>query len=188
MIAVMISIHPKWVDKIVSGEKTIEVRKSRPKIEPPFKCYIYHTSGGYEWRDAWCTVVCPPSGKIYDGSQKVIGEFICDRIEEYSYREFGYEISEESFKLTLLTAEAFVKYGNQRTLYGWHISNLKIYDKPKPLSCFQTPKAKCEHISIYGLCLADSQNPPCEEIICNAHRLIRPPQSWQYIEVPDNER
>lgn len=39
MIAVLISIRPKWCEKIISGEKTIEVRKTRPKMDTPFKCY-----------------------------------------------------------------------------------------------------------------------------------------------------
>ena len=43
--AVMISIRPKWCEKIVIGEKTIEVRKTRPKLETPFECYIYRTKG-----------------------------------------------------------------------------------------------------------------------------------------------
>lgn len=44
--AVLVSIRPKWCEKIVNGEKTIEVRKTRPKLETPFKCYIYETGGG----------------------------------------------------------------------------------------------------------------------------------------------
>ncbi len=43
MKAVLISIRPKWCEKIISGEKTIEVRKTRPKMDTPFKCYIYCT-------------------------------------------------------------------------------------------------------------------------------------------------
>lgn len=43
MIAVLISIRPKWCEKIISGEKTIEVRKTRPKMDTPFKCYMYCT-------------------------------------------------------------------------------------------------------------------------------------------------
>ena len=35
--AVLISIRPKWVEKIASGEKTIEVRKTRPTLATPFK-------------------------------------------------------------------------------------------------------------------------------------------------------
>lgn len=42
--SVLISIRPKWCELIASGEKTIEVRKTRPKLETPFKCYIYCTA------------------------------------------------------------------------------------------------------------------------------------------------
>lgn len=45
MKSIMISIQPKWCAKIESGAKTIEIRKTRPKIETPFKCYIYCTKG-----------------------------------------------------------------------------------------------------------------------------------------------
>lgn len=41
--AVLISIRPEWCEKIVNGRKTIEVRKTRPKMDTPFKCYIYCT-------------------------------------------------------------------------------------------------------------------------------------------------
>ena len=57
MIAVLISIRPKWCEKIINGQKTIEVRKARPKMDTPFKCYIYECGNG-----------------------KVIGEFLCDEI------------------------------------------------------------------------------------------------------------
>lgn len=41
--AVLISIRPEWCDLIVRGKKTIEVRKTRPKLETPFTAYIYCT-------------------------------------------------------------------------------------------------------------------------------------------------
>lgn len=41
--AVLISIQPKWCAMITQGKKILEVRKNRPKIETPFKCYIYCT-------------------------------------------------------------------------------------------------------------------------------------------------
>lgn len=44
--AIMLSIRQKWCGKIASGEKTIEVRKTRPKLDTPFKCYIYCTQSG----------------------------------------------------------------------------------------------------------------------------------------------
>lgn len=48
--SVLISIRPKWCEKITSGEKTIEVRKTRPKLDTPFRCYIYCTveMAGYD--------------------------------------------------------------------------------------------------------------------------------------------
>ena len=66
--AALISIKPKWCEKIINGDKTIEVRKTRPKLDTPFKCYIYCTQGGVAL-GAW--------GK----HGKVIGEFTCDRID-----------------------------------------------------------------------------------------------------------
>lgn len=44
----MLSIKPKWCELIASGRKTIEVRKSKPKLEASFKCYIYHTEGAQD--------------------------------------------------------------------------------------------------------------------------------------------
>ena len=59
MKAVLISIRPEWCKKIINGQKTIEVRKTRPKMDTPFKCYIYRSVQG-----------------------GVIGEFVCDDIFE----------------------------------------------------------------------------------------------------------
>lgn len=94
MKSVLISIQPKWCELIASGKKTIEVRKSAPKIETPFKCYIYCTEsdvhscfmvGGGEAKLIHCcnykTAICV-GGEV--GNGKVIGEFVCDRVDEYS--------------------------------------------------------------------------------------------------------
>lgn len=86
---VMLSIRPKWCEKIISGEKTVEVRKTRPKLETPFKCYIYCTSGRPD-----LNIPISPERLMQDyldtgsmkslncplGNGKVIGEFVCDRI------------------------------------------------------------------------------------------------------------
>ena len=79
MKAVLISIQPKWCELIASGEKTIEVRKTRPKIETPFKCYIYETN----WKDNtyWKN---KHKGKL----GKVIGEFVCNEITEFGNNFF----------------------------------------------------------------------------------------------------
>ena len=39
--AVLISIKPEWCSLIATGNKTVEIRKSIPKLDTPFKCYIY---------------------------------------------------------------------------------------------------------------------------------------------------
>ena len=41
MKSILISIKPKWVEKIIRGEKTIEVRKSAPKEVPFSDLKIY---------------------------------------------------------------------------------------------------------------------------------------------------
>lgn len=75
--AVMLSIRPKWCEKIANGEKTIEVRKTRPKMNAPFKCYIYCTLPKYPHEDFIATDY--PRPQFYGGG-KVIGEFTCDQI------------------------------------------------------------------------------------------------------------
>ena len=47
MKAILLSIKPQYCELIVSIQKKIEVRKSEPKIKPPFKCYIYQTN--HKW-------------------------------------------------------------------------------------------------------------------------------------------
>lgn len=93
--AVMLSIRPKWCQKIASGEKTIEVRKTKPKLETPFKCYIYCTLPKYPHEDFITTDY--PMPQFYGGG-KVIGEFTCDRIDRLApaNEPYGiYDIDEE---------------------------------------------------------------------------------------------
>ena len=45
MKAIMISIKPEYVAKILNGEKTLEIRKTMPKCELPIEVYIYCTKG-----------------------------------------------------------------------------------------------------------------------------------------------
>ena len=124
--AVMLSVRPKWCEKIARGEKTIEVRKTRPKLETPFKCYIYCTQGNdaRRLRGSW---------------GKVIGEFTCDRIFPINVFDNG-SIQNwlfEHMKRSCLTYEGLADYiGNGKTGYGWHISDLRIYDAPRELSGF----------------------------------------------------
>lgn len=167
MKAVLISIQPKWVEKIVNGQKTIEVRKTAPKCDAPFKGYIYCTkstrahmfhlyiNGGIgrqkfgitgHWRSGKKVVEVNPHLPAYRYNSylaegKVIGEFVCDKVDKI-----------------------------------WHISDLKIYDKPKELIEFRVPcPTSCENC----------KNPLYYECWCEEKGIkvvTRAPQSWQYVE------
>lgn len=151
--AVLISIRPEWCELIVNGKKTVEVRKTRPKLERPFKAYIYCTVGGIKRMPKDYLTECFEHGKV-------IGEFACDRIFDISVTEEGYNFDVQ--KMTGLKYEEMESYLNRKTGYGWHISDLVIYDKPKELSDFtglRDTKFGLEPVS-----------------------LVRPPHSWCYVE------
>lgn len=170
MKAVMISIKPKWTEKIAKGEKTIEVRKTAPK-EVPFKAYIYCTKEKKQDDIIWAGIF----GDRGKWNGRVIGEFICNNASELDYVYYwnnGYEFE------TCLTYRQVADYGKGKTLYGWHISDLKIYDKPKELSEFYTKK-KCNSCNKSGYestaCMYDED---CKVPVS----ITRPPQSWMYVE------
>ena len=159
MIAVLISIRPKWCEKIISGEKTIEVRKTRPKLIPQFKCYIYCTLPKYPHEDFIATDY--PRPQFYGGG-KVIGEFTCNRgTNLFSNSRFW--LDEDDVLHTCLSAAEMRKYANgARGLYGWHISDLRVYDHPRDL---------WEFIGLRQTRFGWEPVP-----------ITRPPQSWRYVE------
>lgn len=168
MRAVLISIRPKWCEKIARGEKTVEVRKTCPKLETPFKCYVYRTKG---------TVPHIINGKWVqmEVGGTVIAEFTCDRVEtiKAATEPYGiYDVDDDFVAQTRLVDGALWDYGKGATLYGWHISKLEIYDTPKPLSEFSRP---------YEICIGKT----CDEYGCayceNGGHIKRPPQSWCYV-------
>lgn len=179
---VLISIKPKWSDKIASGEKTIEVRKTRPKIETPFKCYIYCTKPSYPHEDFIFTDGGEGEIKGFYGGGKVIGEFVCDAIFPMSFYASDVSFFDTEPPLyvpgTCLTDKEIAEYfGNGKTGYAWHISDLKIYDEPKRLSDFKPWNRKLEEAPCSHIPLA---YPKCED--CHECRVERPPQSWQFVE------
>lgn len=149
MELVLLSIRPKWVEKIVSGEKTVEVRKTRPKLKTPFKCYIYCTQsrkyiGGKAVKNIW---INRGTKSRFIGNGKIIGEFICNNIYTVENRgscfAIGNEIAitNEVAKASCIFFDDMKQYaGNRNVLYAWHISNLKIYDETKELSDFGLKK------------------------------------------------
>ena len=155
MKSVLISIKPKYCELIAAGKKTIEVRKTRPKIETPFKCYIYMTKSNLVG-----------DRKAYKDrlAGKVIGEFVCDEIYQYTTCDAkdGVDISDgEMTRMSCLTKDEITNYElspGYFGVFGWHISKLKIYAEPKRLREFWHCGVKL------------------------GARVSRPPQSWFYVE------
>ena len=183
--AVLISIRPEWCERIINGQKTIEVRKTRPKLETTFKCYIYCTKNAKMqfWTGPRYSYVDDHSHNAFDrcGNGKVIGEFLCDQIIED--RTYGH--NEEFYRAACVSAYDAAAYAMQSPMYGWHISDLKIYDQPKELNEFWfPPELYCEKERC-GRCPYDQVADVNGEYSfdCEWKRpLTRPPQSWRYVE------
>lgn len=215
MRAVLLSVKPKWCELIASGRKTLEIRKTKPKIETPFKVYIYCAADV----DKWLLIRSEYTGNIYTSlrkyriayesigaktlNRKVIGEFVCDKIDNHSLSEL---IVKEDRELVLLnsylTRDEVLDYlGYERgtsiydcknfDFYGWHISNLKIYDEPKKLSEFMKPcidkYGYCQGCK-YGFCkypewveTHEDLEGCCFETEC-LNTVKKAPQSWCYVE------
>lgn len=192
--SILQSIKPQYCELIASGKKTMEVRKTRPKLDVPFKVYIYCTKGKlallrddkdaeeqYKY-DYWDFAKFHQSNGMEVLGGKVIGEYVCDRIEPFSPSRSPYETDSTVTKASCLSIVELIKYSNMdKPLYAWHISDLKIYDKPKELSEFHKPCIN-PGMRICELCeFADFENtnvlfPRCINV------LTHPPQSWCYVE------
>lgn len=213
MTSVLISINPTWCELIASRQKTLEIRKTRPKIKTPFKVYIYQT-------------VNDTYRGIANGQGKVIGEFVCNNIDKYTaefvnvgycYEDIRicvqdteddedteiiltsntYDETDDCFlcKQSCLSFNEIKKYvSNGKTgffdFYGWHIADLKIYDTPKELCDFYTvcPEWKKEKVTVKcQKCqyhFLDFFNCVDGCMVEGERPLAHAPQSWCYV----NER
>ena len=186
--AVMLSIRPKWCEKIISGEKTIEVRKTKPKLDTPFRGYIYCTLQGcneFFRVDLGRDVAKWNRGKWADRKGNVIGEFTCDRIYKIDKDSTGFlfkagglsvykQAAEEKCDLRVaMTDDELHGYLGHCQGYGWHISDLRIYDAPRKLSEFERPY-KCNECDAKWATECNA----CHE----EGKIKRPPQSWCYVQ------
>lgn len=189
--AVLLSIRPVWCSKIVLKEKTVEIRKNRPKLKPPFKCYIYCTKAQKKLITIFRDGDVFGDGEVYRGKpqfvtwdggnipieirqkeQTVIAEFICDKIRPIIGKTWIVkEDIERATSGSCLSLKQIIEYAGwshcssfteRKELYAWHISDLKIYDQPRELRAFT------------GLQSTRFGMRPVE--------TTRPPQSWRYVE------
>ena len=198
--AILISIRPDWCKKILSREKTVEVRKTRPKLETSFKVYIYCTKTD----EGWLRTVPVQGWQRLDGF--VIGEFTCNKIDtiqrmgidnnfDYCYlslNEFGNDdiaIEIRDIKKSRISKSELNSYAKSAPeLFAWHISDMKVYDAPRSLDEFSrfgflgiNETGVCGNYSCENYEPPDScMMPPTCKI--NGCFVCRAPQSWCYVE------
>lgn len=187
--AVMISIRPEWCQKISLGQKTIEIRKSKPRLKPPFKCYIYCTSnrnGALDLLETHGT-----GGKIREANQKVIGEFVCREIINIEVTDDGIICNYICSHIndSCVPYDDIVNYiGNGMTGYGWRISDLVIYDQPKaldefvPVCKYRNDDGTCQYKKVSCDCAGfDYNHDGSLNLVECLNFMKRPPQSWCYV-------
>lgn len=112
MLAILASVKPKWWEKILAGEKGLEIRKTAP-----------HEAEGRE-------ITWPLPVLVYvSGTGAVQGSFTMPgwvKTNYYPYLE----------KRACLPLQALEEYGAGKCLYGWIVENPKKYDTPSPLAEF----------------------------------------------------
>ena len=172
--AVLISIQPKWVRLIVSGEKTVEIRKTCPKLETPFKCYIYETKG-HTWQNK-------NEPKMQEGNGRVLGEFVCDICTEFTQDYYELSLVSDGSCVPMDELKAYLGAANKNG-YVWHISNLKMYDKPKQIQDFyRIGVESCRKCDICWYHDYPIDEEPCVSCHLDRDYLWRAPQSWCYVE------
>ena len=178
--AVLLSIRPEWCDLILRGKKTMEVRKNYPKHlyekGKPFKVYIYCTKAPQQlitiFKDGEETM----DGEIHHGkpvfvkfdkllpdsvrgkTQMVVGEFVCDKIYEVAPLNHTPDDFEQQ---ACMDRDQIWEYLHGQG-WAWHISELKIYDQPRPLETYT-------RLLQTGCCFEPL-------------KVKRAPQSWCYVQ------
>lgn len=180
MKAIMKSVTPQICGKVASGDCTMLVSKTAPKCGAPFKGYIYCCKAKSQWRYSDYEGAYENSeGEIVYAQRHVVGEFICDKIIEWQYdkgHQYYVEYPDDCTsyfpylkchsEATGLKCSEIEELGKGKPLYGWHISDLKIYDTPKTLVEFY----KCGAESFEKLFDVDGLCPYCSETDYGEHK------------------
>lgn len=207
MKEVLISIRPEWCERIANGEKTVEVRKTKPKLNTPFKCYIYCTKSKLFTKSHYNGKIYVATSKKYQNSLehngnitlsgKVIGEFVCNEITRivpcgYDNRSIELNIVDDNLKCKKLdkgflsrcqlSYSDIEKYANGGEVYGWHISDLVLYYEPKDIGEFYKSGMLSYDDWLYGIYNGNGGDRSSYESYKNAFKLSKAPQSWCYVE------
>ena len=174
--SILLSIRPEWVEKILNGEKTIEVRKRFPKDYIGW-VYIYCTKDrkAYLSQDTethYSIFKLKDIEKCYKDKYcgfngKVVARFWCHKVEEITTKKWSPSKEQDLLKASCLTENQLFDYCNLESgkpFYVIHISKLEIFDEQKELSEFKFWKDKSEYGCWYE------------------NKLTKAPQNYCYIE------
>ena len=197
--SILLSIKPKWVAKILNGEKTIEIRKTMPKCDLPITVYIYCTKDKgklvFDWETEQYQTFYENECNCEDNlNGKVVAKFTLRKVEHYRcmvyiapklvkvilktthlYSEQEKELLSSILENSCLSEKELAKYLEKETtafsgFYTYHIEDLVIFDKPKELWEFK--RASCKG------CFAENTN-YCDEKYC---RITKAPQNFVFVE------
>ena len=171
----MLSVSPRWCVLIASGRKSVEIRKRKPSIDTPFKCYIYCTQAK---RDS---EVLTPCNNIKDvRNEKVIGEFVCDWVRYFGFTPYNhgeYAGIDNIHDVSCVNSLEMYDYIGDGYGYGWHITDVVIYDQPKEIGEFKKWNRTEDEIAC---AFVKQLYEPCEK--CTECNLRKPPQSYCFVE------
>ena len=119
MKTILMSIKPKWVAKILNGEKTIEIRKKFPK---DYVGWVYIYCCKQRKNEIGCHINYEKVGG------KVVARFWCDRVDEF------YDFDDDLCEQACLDRGEMLGYLGDKKGYAIHITKLEIFDKPKEIS------------------------------------------------------
>lgn len=190
MKAILMSIRPEWCEKIFNGEKTIEVRKTAPTtiirlFEPPFTVYVYQT------KHKGKSIVSEVLNSVYGGG-KVIGSFVCYKIEKIDFRAQCASTLSERWTFNRIAKQACLlpsemgRYLSGDNGYGWHVAKPKLFDKPKDITEFAIFGKCADECCEYDFCARGIAEDRVTYTCFKRTFLTRPPQSWCYVEVEND--
>ena len=171
--AILMSIKPKWVEKILNGEKTIEIRKRFPKDYVGW-VYIYCTKDKTTTINLETLLFGNPKNAIRNG--KVVARFWCDKVEEIN--KVPLVVIGNYLKNACLSVEELQDYSRnyKYKTYAIHITKLEIFDKPKEIS-------ELHKIGYNDYCDMFNESPHILVPHFEDYKIIKAPQSWCYVEV-----
>ena len=173
MKSVIASLKPYFYYLVGEGIKKIEVRKSEPKADDwNRETYFYMSKD----EKSFAKIPKELQEKYRKHFGKVGMHIVCDEVYEWKYDYCdGVDIDDDLILDTCLDRQDINIYAKGKTLYGWHISDLKIYDKAEELSKF---RKWCHGIGKCSNCLDNvywGGN-------CDGGVIEKAPQSWGYCE------